>query len=78
MYLNDNDINAFNINELIANNQIYYGSITQDSACYNTLYLAKQYLEKTIEYYTKLNDTKLIKLYQRVLNELNKTMALMP
>ncbi len=77
MYL-DNNINAFDIDELIANNQIYYGSIEQDAKCYNTLWLAQQYLENVIKYYTKLNDTKLIKLYQKVLNELNKTIDLMP
>lgn len=78
MYLNNNSINAFDIDELIAHNQIYYGSIEHDAECYNTLWLAQQYLENVIKYYTKLNDIKSIKLYQKVLNELNKTMDLMP
>ena len=78
MYLNENNINAFNIDDLIKTDSIYFGSITQDSACYNTLNLAQQYLQKTIEYYTKLNDIKLIELYQKVLDSLQQTMNLMP
>ena len=78
MYLTEQSLNAVNIDDLIKTNSIYFGSITEDSACYNTLYLVKQYLEKTIEYYTKLNDTKLIELYTRTLNSLKNTMELMP
>lgn len=78
--INQEDIETIDINELIKNGEIYYGSISMDAKVSNSLYIIKQYLKLTKEYYEKSepNNKEIQLKYDNVLKAVELAEQLMP
>lgn len=78
--INQQDIDAFSIDELIKNNEVYYGSFCMDARVHNSLYLIAQYIKLTKEYYKKCdpNDNLTQLTYDNVLKAVELAEQLMP
>lgn len=78
--INQEDIGIVDIDELIKNNEIYYGSACMDARVSNSLYMIEQYLKLTKEYYKKKepNNNAIQLLYDKVLKAIELAEQLMP